>query len=346
MRLAKSLIIGCLGAMLISGCGGGKQQNNSVQKIAVEVEPLRRDNIVIMKTYSGTLEGARQSKIYATIPERVVSIPKSEGSYISSGDPVIILDKGGASSRYNQAQAVYLNAKDNFDKMKNLYEQKAISEMEFKSSKTAYDVAQADYNAAKAAVELSVPIKGIITDINVNIGDLAPLGIPLATVANTEKMRLTVYVVLDVMEKLKAGQKAKVSASSLQPISAEIIEVSRSADPETRLFRIELEMDNRQGLLRPGMYAKAEVVVERLFDVLTVNRSAVFTEEGIPKVYYVRNDTAYIKTLEIGATDGDLIQVLSGLDEGQNVVTVGKSSLRDGAPVMLPEKKDTANVPG
>lgn len=346
MNSAKSLIVGSLALVLAMGCGGNKQQNNNVRKIAVEVEPLVRGNITITKTYSGTLEGAKQSKIYATIPERVISLPRTEGSYAKAGEPIIILDKGGTSSRYNQARAVYINAKDNFEKMQNLYNQNAISEMAFKSAKTAYEVAEADFNAARAAVELSVPINGIVTDIGVNIGDLAPMGLPIATVANTEKMRLTVYVVMDVMEKLKVGQPARVSANSFDPVSARIAAISRSADPETRLFRIELEMDNKEGLLRPGMYAKADVVVEKLFDVLTISRRAVFTEEGIPKAYYVENNKAYLKTIEIGASDDKVMQVISGLGEGQNVVVVGKSSLRDGAPVMLPSEKDTADVPG
>lgn len=212
--------------------------------------------------------------------------------------------------------------------------------MDFKAAKTSYEVAQADFQAAKASVELSVPINGIINEIAVNVGDLAPMGMPLATVSNTEKMRLTIHVVVDVMDKLKVGQIAEVSTNSLEPIDAVIAEISRSADPETRLFRIELEMDNHDGLLRPGMYAKARVVVEKRFDVLTINKKAVFSEEGIPKAYYIENDIAYIKTLETGASDGEVIEVLSGLAEGQNVVIVGKSSLRDKAPVMLSQDKE------
>ena len=344
MKVIKSIMIIALGMILIAGCGGKKDTNHTVQKIAVEIEPIKPGNITVIKTYSGTLEGAVQSKAWATIPERVIDIPATEGGFVKNGDPIVILDKGGASSKYNQAQAVYLNAIDNFEKMKNLYEQKAISELDYKSAKTAYEVAQADFNAAKASVELSVPIDGIVTDIAVNIGDLVPLGIPIATVANTQKMRLTLYVAIEVMEKLRVGQKAVVTANSTDPIDAEIITISRSADPETRLFRIELEMNNKKGTLKPGMYAKAKVVLENLENVLVIDRRAVFTEEGIPKAYYIKDDIAHVVTLELGASDDNYMQVLSGLEEGQDVVVVGKSSLRDGAPIMLQSKKETGDV--
>ncbi len=335
MKFAKVIIPGILGLILISGCGQTEEKAVTVQKIAVEVEPLSRGDIAVEKTYSGTLEGARQSKVWASIPERVVDIPKDEGSIVKAGEPIVILDKGGSASRYNQARAVYLNAEDNYNKMKNLYDQRAISEMDFKAAKTSYEVALADFQAAKAAVELSVPIDGIVTEIAVNIGDMAPMGMPIATVANTKKMRLIIYVVVDVMEKLKVGQKAEVYTNSFDPIEAKVVEISRSADPETRLFRIELEMDNREGLFKPGMFAKATLVIERHKDVLVINRSAVFTEEGIPKAYVVENDTAYVRTLATGASEDRKIEVISGLEEGEKVVVVGKSSLRDGAPVML-----------
>lgn len=345
MRVIKDILISGLGLFLIAGCGSTEKQTIAIQKVAVEVEPVQKGNITIMKTFTGTLAGAKQSKIYAVIPERVIGLPVSEGNYVESGKPIIILDKGGSASRYNQAQAVFFNARDNYEKMQNLYDQKAISEMAFKNAKTAYEVAEADFNAAKASVELSVTISGIVTDISVNIGDQAPLGIPIATVANIEKMRLTVFIGNSEVVKLKIGRKARVYLDSQNPIDAKIIEISSSADPDTRLFRVELEMDNPDGRLKPGMFAKAEILVEDLTDVLYINNSSIFTEDGIPKAYFIQNDTAYVKSIEIGATDGNNTEVISGLQLGQPVVTVGKSNLRDGVPVILANEKDSADVP-
>jgi len=331
--------------LIFIGCGSDKQKVNSVQKVAVEVDIIKTGDITVIKTFSGTLEGAEQSKIYASIPENVVDIPVSEGSYIKKGSPIIILDRNGAASQYNQAYAVYQNAKDNYEKMQNLYEQKAISEMEFKSVRTAYEVAKANFNAAKATVELSSPIDGIVTEIAVNLGQQAPLGMPIATVARTNKMRLTMFAGLREIAKLTVGQPAKILFDSSDSISAVVAEISQSADPQTRLFRVELEMDNQNGMLKPGMYAKALVVVNSFKDVLTISNRAVFSEDGISKTYFIRNDTAYVKTIAIGASDGRRTQLLSDLKIGQQVVVVGKSSLRDATPVLI-SNKDDENVPG
>ncbi|MCP4583591.1 MAG: efflux RND transporter periplasmic adaptor subunit [candidate division Zixibacteria bacterium] len=345
MRILKYLVACGTGLMLVSGCGSEQQEVKEIPKVAVEVEPAHNGDLTITKTFSGTLEGAKQSIVYATIPERVVSIPVSEGSFIKKGQPIIKLDKNGSASKYNQARAVYLYAKENYEKMSRLYEQKAISEMNYNKAGMAFEVAKSDFAAATATVELSVPIDGIVTDISVNLGDQAPLGIPIATVANTKEMRLTVFLPLKDVEKLTVGEVADINIYSNAPISAKIIEVSRSADPNTRLFRVELEMNNPNDLLKPGMYAGARIVIDNFRDILLVSNRAIFSEEGIFKIYVVENGMAYTRTIEIGASDGVKTQILSGLEIGEQVVVVGKSALRDETPVILP-KEEYENVSG
>ena len=333
-----------LPGLLIAGCGG-KQEVESVQRVAVEVEQAKSSDLTAVKTFSGTLEGAEQSKIYASIPERVVGLPVAEGTYVKAGQPIILLDKSGAASQYNQALAVYQNAQDNYEKMQRLYDQSAISEVAYKSAKTAYEVADANFKAARATVELSAPINGIVTDIAVNLGEQVPLGVPVATVANTNKMRLTLFVALEDIGKMTIGKSAQVFVDSDTPIAAKIVESSRSADPQTRLFRVELEMSNTGRILKPGMYARGKVEIANLKNVLAIPNRAIFSEEGIDKVYVVKNDSAFARSVVLGITDGSRSEVISGLETGEEVVVVGKSGLRDGIPVLI-AAKDSTNVPG
>lgn len=336
MKIIKyAAILVAMTSALISGCGKKDTQQTTIARVAVQTAPVERADITIERTYSGTLEGARQSQIYAIIPERVVELPVSEGQYIKKGDPIIKLDKAGVNSRYNQAFAAYQHAKDNFEKMDRLFQQQAISEMDFKGARTAFEVAEADFIAAKGAVELSSPIDGVVTDISVNLGQQAPMGVPIATVAATQKMRMTIYVVANEINLLKVGQEARVRIDSGDSVTARITELASSADPETRLFRVELEIDNASGALKPGMFARAQIVVANLRQTLVIDNSAVFFDEGIPKVYIVQGDTAYARSIELGPGDGRRTQVLSGLEQGQAVVVIGKNNLRDRTPVTV-----------
>jgi RND family efflux transporter MFP subunit len=217
--------------------------------------------------------------------------------------------------------------------------------MSFKGAQTAYEVALANFNAAKAMVELTAPIDGLVTDISVNPGQQAPMGVPIATIANTGKMRLTIHVGLKEIEKLKTGKPAEVYIDSGEPVKAVIVECSKSADPNTRLFRVELEMGNPGGALKPGMYARANVIIDELKNILTVNNQALFSEEGIYKLFVIEDNIAHLRTVELGFSDGEKTQVIAGLSQGDKIVIVGKSSLRDATPVEI-SREDSADVSG
>lgn len=337
------IVLLILVAVLSSSCSDGKNTTITVARVAVKVAPCEPADITVTKSFSGTLEGWNQAKIYAMIPERVVEIPLAEGQFVKKGQPVIVLDRKGVNSRYHQAEAVFMQAKDNFEKMTRLYEQKAISESQFKSAKTAFEVAAADFNSARESVELSSPIDGIITDIVVNLGEQVPLGVPLATIASTSKMRMTVYVSASDIAKIKSGQKVVVATENVEPVEGRIIEKAHSADPGTRLFRVEVELDNPNGTLKPGMFARCQINIDDLKQVLAIQNSALFSEEGIAKVYVVVSDTAYARSIEIGATDGLKTEVKSGLNAGEKVVVVGKGNLRDKTPVTI-ISEEPANV--
>ncbi|OGC91021.1 MAG: hypothetical protein A2W25_08055 [candidate division Zixibacteria bacterium RBG_16_53_22] len=343
MKRLNNIIILNLLAMAILSCGGKKREVAVEEKaVPVTVAPAAFSDITVSKTYTGSLEGWKQARIYASIPEAVVELPFAEGSEVQAGQAVIVLDREGPASQLRQATAVYQDAKDNFDKMSRLYEQGAISEQTFNNMKTNLDVARANYEAARQQVELTSPISGILTDLAVNIGQYVPLGVPLATIAETGKMRMTVYVDGRSAPFLKAGQKAQISISSVggvdTSIEGSVREVARSADPETRLFRTELHIDNRQGRLSPGMFARAVIVVEKLTNVLTVPREAVFFTEGIPKVFVIdEKNRARELGLEVGQSTLERYQVISGLNEGQNVIVLGRNQVENGSLVKVME---------
>jgi len=111
------------------------------------------------------------------------------GDYVKTGDVLFELDKSGAQSQFYQAQAVFLNAQKDFERMKNLFNEGAVSRQALDQAQTGYDVAKANFDAAKSTVEITSPISGVVTAINVNIGDLANPQMPLATVANIGRMK-------------------------------------------------------------------------------------------------------------------------------------------------------------
>jgi RND family efflux transporter MFP subunit len=346
-KLTGIMILG-LAALAIASCGGGNQETVVEEKaVSVTVAPASISDIAISRTYTGTLEGWRQARIYASIPEAVVELPVKEGSEVQAGQAVIILDKGGSASRVRQAEAVYQEAKDNFDKMSRLYQQGAISEQTYNNLRTNLDVAKANYEAARQQVELTSPITGLLTDLSVNIGQYVPLGTPLATVAQTDRMRLTIFVDGRSASFLREGQDARVSVAAVAATDSDfegtVTEVARSADPETRLFRVELRIDNNDRKLSPGMFARATIVVRELDDVLTIPREALFFTEGLAKVFTIDDSCrAREQSIEVGESTLEKYQVVSGLNSGENVIVLGRNLVESGGLVRIME--DTSSV--
>jgi RND family efflux transporter MFP subunit len=336
--------------LLVSvSCQGKKKDAGIEQKpIAVTVSAAVTRNITISKTYTGTLEGFKQAKIYSSIPEAVVELPITEGSQVDAGQSVILLDKEGMTSRYRQSEAIYQDAKDNLEKMGRLFKQGAISEQAYNAVRTGFEVARANYTSAKQQVELTSPISGILTDLSVNIGQYAPLGVPLATIAQTDRMRLTIFVDSRSSLFVKNGQIAKVAidlnGNTLSEFEAVVTEVAKSADPETRLFRVELQIENRDKILRPGSFARATINISELKNVLTVPRESVFIVEGVAKIYKLSDMRAREQTITLGESTQDSYQILSGLESGENVIVLGRNLVEDGSLVKVVENNEINKV--
>jgi RND family efflux transporter MFP subunit len=265
---------------------------------------------------------------------------------VKKGEAVIILDKGGSASRYNQAKAVFIEARDNYKKMENLYKSGAISEQAYTSSKTAFEVAEANFESARQQVELTSPITGILTDLSVNIGEYVQPGLPLATVAQTSAMRLVIFVESQNVIYLKKGQKAEIfvdiSRKRSTGFDGVIEEVSKSADPDTRLFRVEILVNNSEGVLKPGMFARARITTANLKSVLTIPRESVFSTDGIYKVFAVENNKAVEKSVGLGEMTEKYVVVNSGLKENEIVIVLGRNIVEDGTPVTISDIDDNS----
>jgi membrane fusion protein (multidrug efflux system) len=348
MKKIRVTILIVLPLLILVSCGPKKKDVAVAEKpIAVTIASATARDIAITQTYTGTLEGFKQAKIYSSIPEAIVELPVSEGSLVEAGQPIILLDKEGPTSRYKQSEATYLDAKDNYEKMGELFKQGAISQQTYNSLKTNFEIARANFAAAKQQVELTSPISGILTDLSVNVGQYAPLGVPLATVAQTNKMRLTIYIDGRSAKFIKKGQDAIITVNNYGNDSLSIVgtvtEVAKSADPDTRQFRVELQIDNRKGILSPGMYARATITTARLNNVLTVPKESVFLIEGISKVYILSDDNhAKEQTISIGESTPEYYQVKSGLTPGETVIVLGRSQVEDGSPVKVMDNLEIA----
>jgi membrane fusion protein (multidrug efflux system) len=326
------------------GCGT-RGRDSSVEKasarrdsIPIEVAVAQLKDLRATKTYSGTLEGEEQANIVAKISERITEIRFHVGDLVKPGQTALSLDKSGPSSQYYQAEANFENADKNLKRMKALLQEGAISQQSLDATQTAYDIAKANFEAAKSSVELTSPIEGVVTAVNVNVGDLATPGAVLMTLANVSRMKVIFNVGEGDSPKLFLGQEVQVY-TEFKPdraVDGRIVQLAKSADVRSRSFEVKaLFANTADRWFKPGMFCKAEVRLLAHKGSLVVPDAAIMSEGGKKTVFRIQGGLAFLQAVQTGDSDGTMTEILQGLGNGDTVATVGLNDLKDSSRVVI-----------
>lgn len=336
-------------ALSIVGCGAKKNENKTeqpktvkVDSVAVVTVPVESKKLSITKVFTGSLEGEQQANLVSRVSERIMEIPVNVGSYVKAGQVLVFLDKKGMTSQYFQAQSNLKNSEKNLERMKTLFQSGAISQQALDGAQTAYDVAAANFDAAKSTVEITTPISGVVTSIKNNTGDFTSPGTPIVTVAKISELKIIMSIGEADLPYITLGKNVKIY-SELNPsiiANGKISEISRSADIQTRTFQVKADFQNKNNSFMPGMFAKAELELTSQAPITVIPRQAVIYSEEGTKVFIVNDGKAYSKKIRTGLQNDNEIEVLDGLKAGESVVKVGTNNLQDGIPVVVSKSND------
>ncbi len=324
-------------SMALTSCGKNEEKESVEERIiAVKAAVVHTSDEEVIKTYTGTLEGVRQAVLRSKISESVEKIHVKEGDRVQANSVLVTLDKSGSSSSYQQTYSVYKNAEKNYNKMKYLYDEGAVSESMYDDARTNYEVSKAAFEAARKLVEIQTPISGIVTSVEVSRGEYLSPGQVVATVATTDSLRVKFGVNSADISHVTVGDPVRIVVEDVNRVATgEIISVASSADPGTRAFQVEAVLDNRDNTFSPGLFVRIELIMKKLPDVITIPHQAVITLEGKDEVYVVKGSIAQKRDITLGDDLDGRIVVLDGLQAGDTLVTLGQNYLEDGVRVNI-----------
>lgn len=332
------LILLLISLSLLAGCSSEEAVVEiEPERIAVETMTAEYGSLIVSKTYSGTVKGIEHAEILAKLAESVEKIMVSEGDLVKKGDLLLTLNEGGPSSQYRQARAVYQNAKKLRTKYRNLFKEGAVSENDLDAINTEFKVAEANYKGARELVEIISPINGKVTSLNVNIGEQVYQGQHLATISQTDEVRVAIGVDPADIDYLQAGDTVTLwmQGADIKKVTGTISRVAGSADPMTRAFEVEIIAPNNEVVLKVGAFATTKLKLYSLDQVLVLPRDAILIQKGLPKLFKLNGDTAKSVEVQLGQTDGTLVEIKSGLKLGEEIVVLGQSFLSDGVLVNV-----------
>lgn len=338
------LLLSFTAILFVIGCGANADEENTGNKqnvtdtIAVALADVEIKDISVVKSFSGNLEGEEQANIVGKIPERITSVNVKVGDYVKTGQLLIELDKSGASSQYFQAEAGFLNSQKDLERMKSLYSEGAISQQMLDGVQTQFNIAKANFDAAKNSVDLTSPISGVVTEVNVNIGDLATPGVPLIVVANIVKMKAIINVGEVDIPNFSVGQAAEIY-SELKPelkVKGRIIQISKSADINSRSFEGKVLFSNTgDKWFKPGMFCRVNVELFTKDKSLVVPNSAIINKDNNKGIFVAENGKAVFKVVSIGITNGVSTEIKSGINKEDKIITLGNANLKNGQPIQI-----------
>ncbi len=328
---------------------------------AVKTYTVARQRVSEKIAYSGTLEASKKTSITPEVGGKIARILVREGDVVKAGQVLAELETESIRLQLKQAEAGlavaeagYNDALKNKERMDRLINEKAVSEQQaekvtlaFDAAKAQREQAQAGLNLAKYALNISImkaPFSGVIAAKNAEVGDVInPMmggysgASGVLTLIDFAKVKIAVDVAENDALRLKRGQTVLLRVPSFpgREFPGEVAIANSTADPATKKFRIEALFDNAGGELRPGTFGEVVFEVSTHESALAVPQKAVLNNSY---VYVVQAGKAVKRLVTLGLQNATVIEVLSGLSEGDVVIIEGNYGLSDGAAVSVSER--------
>ena len=222
-----------------------------------------------------------------------------------------------------------------------------VGEANLESDRSAIRVAEADLRRREADLALvrkkftdvtvRAPLTGFIARRHLNPGQYVPENTPVFTIVRTDVLKFTGTVPEHASLDVRAGQSVRIRVDPVpgRDFPGRVTRVSPAVDVASRTVTIEAEVPNPEGQLKPGLFARAAVVLRQDQEVAFVPESAVAYFAGVTKVFVVTAGTVHERAVNLGARKDGLIEVVKGVEAGEQVATSGLAQLHDGAPVTV-----------
>lgn len=341
MRNPLPLLI-VLVAALAAGCGKGATEpaGGDAQAIPVQVRPAAKGPIEQAVSLPGRIVANREAVLTAKAPGRVSRVAVGLGEAVRRGQVLVSLEAADLAAQAEQARVAYDNAQANYDRMKLLYDEGAVSRQQWEQAVLQRTQAATALDLARSALEnaaVVAPFDGYVTSLPAKVGETASPGLPLVTVVDISRLYLESGVADTHAARVRPGQEVRVEAEALPGVAftGRVEAVSPAADSQHRTFPVRVALPDPPPGLKAGMFARAVLALDRREAAVTVPVEAVVGEGARRRVYVVEGGVAREREVETGLTDGVAVEILRGVSAGEPVVVVGQQYLKDGARVRV-----------
>jgi len=365
--MKKSFILILCGLFIYSACQSGAEEEKE-RIVAVKAFTIEPDSIAAYLEISGNLEAVNDALVISQVSEKMNRILQPVGSRVRKGEIIANLENQIWEESLKQASASLESIKARHDQIRmdyeryqRLYEEKAVSQQQWEKIRSSWQEAEASlaqlnaaYQQARVQFEnsyIKAPFDGVVGSLFFDVGQMVPIGQPVAKIINTNLMKAKLNIPDINIRDLKTGQTVIANFPSLpgRSFTGVLQSADPAIDPLSRTVEIEVIYQNKNDLLKSGMYGQFLIELEKktgvvvLPDNAVISRTAVEIDRNTGElitskkhfVFLINNDSAHEVTVETGIYSYGRTEIVSGIKPGDQVIIVGQRIVKDGQKVKI-----------
>jgi membrane fusion protein (multidrug efflux system) len=318
-----------------AGAGGGEV----AAAVPVEVATVERRDISSFIETHGTLEAENEVDLVGRVSAPIVELRAEEGMAVARGQLLARLDEAELAAQLEISRVNLAEAEQAWERAQQLEKSQLISPEEYEQARTRFETARAQFEGDRIQMgytEVRAPFAGLVVARYVDLAEQISPGTPMFRLSDFDPLLCPIQVPERDLSRIEIGQSAylEVEAWPDERFAAEVLRIRPVVDAATGTVRVTLSVAGR-GKLRPGMFADVFVETDRREAVLVMPKAALSVDSIGDTVYVAADGIASRREVELGFAEGDFVEAISGLADGEQVVVVGQDGLSDGTPIQV-----------
>jgi len=322
----------------IAALQGSVGTQDSTKSIDVSALPVKAGKFTHYVDIQGKIDAKDNVMAYPQSPGVITSIYIKPGDHVHRGQVLVQLDNSVLKENISQAETQAALAYTLFQRQKNLWDQKIGTEVQYLQAQTQMQSADKQIAMLRQQADLyriTSPIDGSIDQMDLKMGQVAQPGVTGIRIVNADNLKVKADVPESYASRINQGDNVKVVVPDANDsLTTKLTFVAKVIDPTSRSFAIEIALPSRR-TLRPNMTATIKIADYSSNNAIVIPLNTVQKSEQGDYVYVNENGVAKRKNIKVGSSYGGLSEIVSGLAQGDQVITAGASDLEDGDKVRI-----------
>ncbi len=313
---------------------------NPTPATPVAIATVKRGSVEAYYHGSTNLTAAEEAVVVARTQGVVEALFVEEGDVVEAGQPLAQLETERLALEVARSKVQLANLKAAYERAERLHEARMVSPNEYDTARFSYQAEATNLQLREFELReatIRATIGGVITRRHVKVGYTLSQNEPAFEMKRLDTVEAELNIPEREIGRIRVGQYARVLIDALadQRFEGDVQRVAPEVDPASGTFRATVVLDNEGGRLRPGMFARVQVRTDRRDDALTAPLEAVVALRDKSSLFVVADGVAERRAVTTGYVSDGVIEILTGAEEGEQVVMTGQDGLRDGARVTV-----------